>query len=73
MIKMTIATDKKGNLIGAIQHRTEAESAGAPRASVNFSPEHKLHTVDVAPELDMARAKDATAFAHALKRCIPKA
>ena len=73
MTKMTIATDKKGNVIGAIQQRAGAEPAGAPHTSVTFAPGHKLHMVDVAPELDMAKAKDPAAFNQALKRYVPKA
>ena len=73
MIKMTIATDKKGKLVGAIQQRAEAEAEGAPSTSVAFGRGHKLHTLEVPAELDMAKAKDGAAFQKALQRHIAKA
>lgn len=72
MIKMTIATDSKGAVIGAIQEDSRKPARGEPRATPTFAGGHKLHRVDVAPELDMAKAKDATVFHEGLKRYVPK-
>jgi hypothetical protein len=73
MIKMTIATDERGNVIGAMQHAPASQSAGAPKATAEFAAGHKLHTVDVEPSLDMAKVKDAAAFHRSLARYVPKA
>ena len=73
MIKLTIATDKKGNVIGAVQHGTEREYKGGGGAGVDFGPGCKVHTVEVGPEYDMTRCKDINDYQKSLKRCLPKA
>lgn len=73
MIKMTIATDDQGNVIGAVQHDGPgATAAGGMRYGVSFAPGSTLHAVEVSPEHDMAKATDCKAFQESLKRYIPK-
>jgi len=73
MITMTIATDRLGNVIGAIQHPAHPKGDGGPQCGVDFAPDHVLHTVEVGPEMDMAKAKDSLAFHESLKRYVTKA
>ncbi|MEA3037527.1 MAG: hypothetical protein QOE79_40 [Sphingomonadales bacterium] len=71
MTKMTIATDARGRLIGAVQHGG-GTGQGEAKTSVSFGSGARLHTVDVHPEIDMAKAKDAGIFHEALKAQLRK-
>jgi hypothetical protein len=71
MTKVTIATDERGNVVGAVQHGT-GTNPGGMKGEGQFGPEHKLHTVDLPPELDMTKVKDVATFHQALQRHVPK-
>jgi hypothetical protein len=75
MIKMTIATDSHGNVLGAIQHAASGREAPANgiQAGVRFGPGVTLRDVNVGPELDMAKVTDAAKFHEALHQHIVRA
>ena len=71
MTKLTIVTDRRGKLIGAVQGHELSGKAGDVEAQVSFAAGHKLHKVDVAIDLD-GEDTDAKEFARTLARHIPK-
>ena len=70
MMKLTIVTDSKGNLVGAVSGHTLTSKNGDVEAEVSFSKDHKLHKIEV--EADMAKIKDADEFHDRLLKYVPK-
>jgi len=70
MIKMTIATDARGKLIGAVRGHTLASKDGQIEAKVSFAEGHKLHKVEV--EDDMEKITDSSLFQERLVKHLPK-
>jgi len=70
MTKLTIVTDRRGKLIGAVQGHELSAKAGDVEAQVSFAPGHKLHKVDV--DIDMSTIADTTEFEKKLARLVPK-
>ena len=70
MSKLTIVTDRRGKLIGAVQGHELSAKLGEVEAHVEFAPGHKLHKVDV--DIDMSAITDAKEFEFKIKRHIPK-
>lgn len=68
MTKMTIATDQQGNILGAIQHAAAKGRDDGPEVRVSFAPGARLQTVEVGPDLDMAKVSDVSKFHDALRR-----
>ena len=56
MTKLTIVTDRRGKLLGAVQGRDLSQRVGEVQAAVSFGPGHKLHTVDA--DIDFAEITD---------------
>jgi hypothetical protein len=69
-MKMTIVTDERGNLVGAVHGHQLSGKQGDVEATVSFQPTHKLHRVDV--EDDMAGITDADEFQRRLTKHMPK-
>jgi len=70
MTKLTIVTDRRGKLVGAVQGHELSAKAGDVEAQVSFAPGHKLHQVDV--DIDMSTIADTTEFEKKLARLVPK-
>jgi hypothetical protein len=70
MTKLTIVTDRRGKLIGAVQGHELSGKRGKVQAQVSFEPGHKLHKVDI--DLDIAEIDDPAEFASRLARHIRK-
>ena len=70
MSKLTIVTDARGELIGAVMGHSLRSKQGDLDAQVSFAEGHKLHKVDVEDEL--AEITDAAAFHERLLRHVPK-
>ena len=70
MMKMTIVTDRKGKLVGAVSGHTLTGKSGDVEAQVSFPPDHKLHEVEV--EDDMAKITDPAEFQKRLLKHTPK-
>ena len=60
MSKLTIVTDRRGKLIGAVQGHELSAKVGEVEAHVEFAPGHKLHKVDV--DIDMSAITDPKEF-----------
>jgi hypothetical protein len=71
MTKLTIVTDRRGKLIGAVQGHELSGRAGDVQAEVSFAAGHKLHKVDVDIDLDDEET-DPKEFARTLARHVPK-
>jgi hypothetical protein len=71
MTKLTIVTDRRGKLIGAVEGHELSGTAGDVEAHVSFAAGHKLHKVDVDINVD-AEDTDPKEFAKRLARHIPK-
>jgi hypothetical protein len=71
MTKLTIVTDRRGKLIGAVQDHVLSWKVGEIEAHVSFAPGHKLHKVDI--DIDMSEIADPKEFERNLARHIPKA
>jgi hypothetical protein len=71
MTKLTIVTDRRGKLIGAVQGHELSEKAGEVEAHVSFAAGHKLHKIDVDIDLDDENT-DPKKFERTLARHIPK-
>jgi hypothetical protein len=69
--KMTIVTDSKGNLVGAVNGHELTSKHGDVEASVSFPQGSKLHKVEV--DEDMTKITDAAAFQDRLLKYLPKA
>lgn len=69
-MKMTIATDSRGNLVGAVHGHTPTQKHGDVEATVFFPGTCKLHKVEVEDEL--AHITDAAEFHRRLLKHIPK-
>jgi hypothetical protein len=70
MTKLTIVTNSRGKLIGAVQGHELSEKTGDIEVSVSFAPGHKLHKVDV--DVDMTNIDDPKEFERVLARHVPK-
>ena len=71
MTKVTIVTDSRGKLIGAVMGHTLSSKHGELEAQVSFPAGHKLHKVEV--EDDMAKITDPAIFHDRLLKHVPKA
>ena len=70
MTKLTIVTDRRGKLIGAVQGHDLAQTAGGVRAEVSFERGHKLHMVDA--DFDFADVDNPKELPNRLARLVPK-
>lgn len=70
MTKLTIVTDRRGKLIGAVQGHELSQKVGEVRAEVSFERGHKLHKVDV--DIDFAEIIDPKELENELARLVPK-
>ena len=71
MTRMTIATDRTGNVIGAFQH-VDGRKGEDMECGVSFAAGHSLHEIEVGKDLDMERMGDADAFYRALQDHVKK-
>ena len=71
MTKLTIVTDRRGKLIGAVEGHELSAKNGDVEAHVSFAPGHKLYKVDVDIDLDDENT-DPKEFERTLARHIPK-
>lgn len=69
MTRLTLVTDRRGKLIGAVEGHELSHRTGDVEAHVSFAPGHKLHKVDVDINLSEIDPKE---FQKALTRHIPK-
>jgi hypothetical protein len=69
-MKMTIVTDRAGNIIGAVQGDSLSEKKDGVEATVSFAPGHQLHTVDV--DDDMGTIRDLDEYQQRLSSHVPK-
>jgi hypothetical protein len=70
MIKMTIVTDSRGNLVGAVHGHSLTSKRGDIEATVSFPDGHKFHKVEVAD--DMEKITDPAVFHDRLLKHLPK-
>ena len=70
MTKLTIVTNRRGKLIGAVQGHELSQKAGEVQAEVSFERGHKLHKVDV--DIDLAEIVDPKELENELARHVPK-
>lgn len=70
MTKMTIVTDSRGKLIGAVRGHTLTSKHGEVEARVSFAEGHKLHKVEV--EDDMESITESAVFQERLMKYLPK-
>ena len=70
MTKLTIVTDRRGKLIGAVQGHELAQTAGEVRTEVSFERGHTLHKVDA--DFDFADIADPKELQSRLVRLLPK-
>ena len=70
MTKLTVVTDRRGKLIGAVQGHELLRTTGEIQAEVSFEPGHKLRKLDV--DIDLAEMTDSKELEKALARFIPK-
>jgi hypothetical protein len=70
MTKLTVVTDRRGKLIGAVQGHELSTKVGDVEAQVAFAPGHRLHKVDV--DIDMSEISDPKEFERKIVRRIPK-
>ena len=68
MTKLTIVTDRRGKLIGAVQGHELSQKAGEVQAELERG--HKLHKVDV--DIDLAEIVDPKELENELARHVPK-
>jgi hypothetical protein len=57
MKRMTIVTDRKGKLVGAVFGDTLTKKRGQMEAQVSFPPDYKLHKVELVKD-DTAQITD---------------
>jgi hypothetical protein len=69
-MKMTIVTDSRGKLVGAVRGHTLTSKHGNVEAQVSFPGDYKLHKVEV--EDDMEKITDAAVFQERLLKYLPK-
>jgi hypothetical protein len=69
-MKITIVTDSRGKLVGAVSGHTLASKHGDVEAQVSFPEGHKLNKVEV--EDDMAKITDPAVFQDRLLKHLPK-
>jgi len=72
MIRMTIATDAHGNVLGAIQHPNGADKQDF-QAGVSFGPGTQLRVIDVPADLALDKVRDVGKFQDALREHALKA
>jgi hypothetical protein len=72
MIKMTIVTDRHGNLVGAVSGHALTSRHGELEAHVSFPEGHQLHKVEVDDHLEMTKVTDATVFQAQLLKYVPR-
>ena len=70
MTKLTIVTDGRGKLIGAVHGHALSEKRGELEVHISFAPGHKLHKVDV--EEDIFEITNPGEFEKRLAKHIPK-
>jgi hypothetical protein len=57
MTKMTVITDKSGNVVATYRHPSE-QPKDAPVFRIGPGPDHKAHEIDLPPELDRTYSAD---------------
>lgn len=65
-MKMTIITDDKGTLLGAVQGHSLSDKQGNVEATVSFAPGHQTHMLEV--DDDLATINDVDDFQHRLRQ-----
>jgi hypothetical protein len=70
MTKLTIVTDRRGKLIGAVQGHELSQKGDDVQAEVSFEPGHKLHKVDV--DIDLAEIIEPKELEKELAKLVPK-
>ncbi len=70
MNRLTIVTDRRGKLIGAVQGHELSQNAAGVQSAVSFEPGHKLHKVDA--DVDLTDLVDPAEFQKTLAKFIPK-
>lgn len=70
MTKLTIVTDRRGKLIGAVQGHELSQRIGEVQAEVSFEPGHKLHMVDA--NIDLTETTDPKQLEKRLAGLVPK-
>jgi hypothetical protein len=70
MTRLTIVTDRRGKLIGAVQGHELSQRVGGVQAEVSFEPGHKLHKVDV--DVDLTGFTDPAELQKTLAKLVPK-
>ena len=70
MTKLTIVTDRRGKLIGAVQGHELSEKVGEIEAKVSFEPGHKLHLVDA--DINFDEISDLKELEKSLARLVTK-
>ena len=70
MTRLTIVTDRRGKLIGAVQGHDLSQRVGGVQAEVSFERGHKLHKVDV--NIDLGDVADPGDLHKTLAKLVPK-
>jgi hypothetical protein len=70
MTKVTIVTDRRGKLIGAVEGHELSKKRGKIEAQVSFLGEHTLHKIDV--DFDLAKVLESEDLEKKLRQYIPK-
>lgn len=70
MNRLTIVTDRRGKLIGAVQGHELSQKIAGIQATVSFESGHKLH--EVTADVDLTDIADPTELQKALAKLVPK-
>lgn len=65
-MKMTIITDDKGNILGAVQGHSLSHKQNGVEATVDFAPGHHTHQLEV--DDDLATIDDVDVFQQRLRQ-----
>ncbi|HET6247662.1 MAG: hypothetical protein WAV27_00485 [Xanthobacteraceae bacterium] len=71
MTRLTVVTDRRGKLIGAVQGHELSQQAGGVLAAVSFERGHKLYKVDA--DIDLADNIDPAELQKIFAKLLPKA
>jgi hypothetical protein len=71
MTRLTVVTDRRGKLIGAVQGHELSQQAGGVLAAVSFERGHKLYKVDA--DIDLADNIDPAELQKIFAKLVPKA
>ena len=70
MTKLTIVTDGRGKLIGAVEGHELSKKRGKIEAHVSFLGKHTLHKIEV--DFDIAKVLESEELENELRQYIPK-